>query len=171
MLKRIWMGVALTTACTSSILVLESLGPGAKHAIDGQDGVTCLHSICSINLNPYIFLVPGILYNASYAVLTVSLFEFIIAQSPNTIKGMLIGLYYTLRYGVAGVLVLLEDYAFRKYPTNVRVLNCGTAYSLEMTLLALLSLIIYTVVAYKYKLRERDEVVSIHMFAEEYYTK
>lgn len=171
MLNRIWIGAVLTTACALSILLLESIGSGTKHVTNEQDDVTCLHSIQSLNLNQHVFLVPAILYYASYAVLTVSLFEFIIAQSPNTVKVMLIGLYYTLRYGVAGVLVLLEDYAFRKYPTSGFVLNCGTAYSLEMTLLALLSLIMYSVVACKYKLRERDEVVNVHIFAEEYYTK
>ena len=37
---------------------------------------------------------------------------------------------------------------------------------------ALISLITFTVVAYKYKLRERDEVVNIHIIlAEEYYSK
>lgn len=171
MLKRIWIGAVLTTACVLSILLLESIGPGTKLDTTEQDDVTCLHSIHSSNLNPYIFLVPGILYYASYIVLTVSLFEFIIAQSPNTIKGMLIGLYYALHYGVGGVLFLLEDYAFRKYPTHGYALSCGIAYSAEMTLLALLSLIIYTVVACRYKLRERDEVVNVHIFAEEYYTK
>ena len=29
----------------------------------------------------------------------------------------------------------------------------------------------YCIVAYKYKLRERDEVVNVHIFAEEYYGK
>jgi hypothetical protein len=50
-----------------------------------------------------------------------------------------------------------------------RVLNCATAHYLEITLIGLLSVFVYTVVACKYKLRERDEVVNVHIFAEEYY--
>ena len=67
-------------------------------------------------------------------------------------KGMLIGLYYSLRYGLAGLLIVIESYTFEKYATHNSVLNCATAHYLEMTLIGLLSLFIYTIVAYKYKL-------------------
>ena len=86
-------------------------------------------------------------------------------------KGILIGLYYSLRLGLPGLLILVEFHIFEKYLTHNNVLSCATAYYLEITLIGLLSVFIYTVVAYKYKLRERDEVINVHMFAEEYYTK
>ena len=86
-------------------------------------------------------------------------------------KGILIGLFYTLRYGLVGLYLLAEYYAFHKYPAHGYVLNCATAHYLEITLIGLLSLLIFTIIACKYKLRERDEVVNVHIFAEEYYTK
>jgi peptide/histidine transporter 3/4 len=116
-------------------------------------------------------LIPNIFEAASYIIFTISLFEFIIAQSPQTMKGILIGLYYTLRFGLVGLFLLVEYYAFHKYPANDHILNCATAHYLEITLIGLLSLFIFTIFACKYKLRERDEVVNIHIFAEEYYTK
>ena len=45
----------------------------------------------------------------------------------------------------------------------------GTVSYAVITAIALLSFIMFSVVACKYKLRERDEVVNIHIFAEEYY--
>jgi hypothetical protein len=86
-------------------------------------------------------------------------------------KGILIGLYYTLRFGLVGLFLLAEYHAFDKYPAHGYVLNCATAHYLEITLIGLLSLFVFTIVACKYKLRERDEVVNVHIFAEEYYAK
>ena len=171
MLRRIWIGASLIAACATCILLIQSIG--SQHATSGQQ-VPCFLSFYSfhiMNLSPYLFMISCVLCDTAYVVLTVSLFEFIIAQSPQSMKGTLIGLYYMIRFGLAGFFVLVEYRAFDKYPTQGHALNCGTAYYFEITLLATLSLIIYIIVAYKYKLRERDEVVNVHIFAEEYYTK
>ena len=165
MLKRIWLGAVATAANALSILLIESIG--LKH----QKVLPCYLSSGTVTLSPYLLLIPNIICTASYTFLTISLFEFIIAQSPQAMKGMLIGLYYSLRYGLAGLLLLVESHTLEKYTTHNGVLSCVTAHYLEITLIGLLSLFIYTIVAYKYKLRERDEVVNVHMFAEEYYTK
>ena len=37
-----------------------------------------------------------------------------------------------------------------------------------VTVIALVSGIVFSIVACKYRLRERDEVVNVHIFAEEY---
>ena len=163
MLKRIWIGALTTLASALSILLIESFT--SMYAKNGE--VSCM-----VTLNPYLPLIPRILCAGSYIVLTISLFEFVIAQSPQAMKGMLIGLYYTLRFGLAGLFILAEYNIFSKfYPTHNNVLSCPTAHYLEVTFIGLLSLFIYTIVAYKYKPRERDEIVNVHMFAEEYYSK
>ena len=163
MLKRIWIGALFTVVSVLSILLIESFT--SMYAKNGE--VSCM-----VTLNPYLPLIPRILCAGSYIVLTISLFEFVIAQSPQAMKGMLIGLYYTLRFGLAGLFILAEYNIFSKfYPTHNNVLSCPTAHYLEVTFIGLLSLFIYTIVAYKYKPRERDEIVNVHMFAEEYYSK
>ena len=162
MLKRIWLGAVATAASALSILLIKSVG--LKH----QQVLPCYLSFDSVALSPYLLLIPSTLHSASNTIFTISLFEFIIAQSPQAMKGILIGLYYSLRYGLAGLLLLVESHTFE---TNTSVLSCATIHYLEITLICLLSLFIYTIAAYKYKLRERDEVVNVHMFAEEYYTK
>ena len=119
-------------------------------------------------MSPYLTLIPNVLFDVSYVLLTVALFEFIIAQSPRSMKGILIGFYYTLRFGLAGLLNLIEYYAFNKYhPTRHYPLSCRSTH-MAITIIALLSMIFFTIVAYKYKRRERDEVVNVHIFAEEY---
>ena len=165
MLKRIWIGALATLASALSILLIESI------VLEHQQILPCYLSFDKVTVNPYLLLIPSVLCTASYTVFTISLFEFIIAQSPQTMKGILIGLCYSLRLGLPGLLILVEFHIFEKYLTHNNVLSCATAYYLEITLIGLLSVFIYTVVAYKYKLRERDEVINVHMFAEEYYTK
>ena len=116
-------------------------------------------------------LVSKLFKVGSYKIFTIVLFELIIAQSLQTMKGILIGLYCTLSFGLVGLFLFAKYHAFDKYPTHNYVLSCVTAHYLETTLIGLLSLFIYTIVPYKYKPRERDEIVNVHMFAEEYYSK
>ena len=163
MLKRIWIGALFTAASALSMLLVESITSRHSKIIEQVP--------CMVRLSPYLLLIPKLFFDGSYTVFTVSFFEFIIAQSPQTMKGILIGLFYTLRYGLVGLYLLAEYYAFHKYPAHGYVLNCATAHYLEITLIGLLSLLIFTIIACKYKLRERDEVVNVHIFAEEYYTK
>ena len=152
MLKRIGIGALLTIACVFSILLINLI----------QYTTT---SINEDHIWLYINVAPKLLSYVSYFVLTVSLFEFIIAQSPHAMKGILIGFFYAIRFGVAGLLGLIEDYALKKLPTG----TSGTIGSVVIIVIALVSFIAFSVVACKYKLRERDEVVNVHIFAEEYY--
>ena len=165
MLKRIWIGAMLTVASALSMLLVESITYTSGHS------KTLELAPCMVTLNTYLLLIPKIFQECSYIIFTISFFEFIIAQSPQTMKGILIGLFYSLNYGLVGLYLLAEYYAFHKYPAHGYVLNCATAHYLEITLIGLLSLVVFTIVACKYKLRERDEVVNVHIFAEEYYSK
>ena len=167
MLKRIGIGALLTTLCVLSILLIDSIGHATK-----TYKVPCFLSPSDImlNLSPSFLAIQHMLYNLSYMIFTISLFEFIIAQSPHSMKGLLIGLYYIIRFGLAGILAIVLYSSFKRYPAyNNYSLSCGTAYFIVITTVALLSLISYTIVACKYKLRERDEVINFHAFAEKYY--
>ena len=85
-------------------------------------------------------------------------------------KGVLIGFYYVLRFGLSGTLSLIEHFAFEKYSNYRNSLSCGTVYYIVAIATALLSLIAYVFTSRKYKLRERDEVINFHnIFAEKYY--
>ena len=93
MLKWIGIGAVLTIVCVLSILLINCIECTKYH----------INIIAYLNL-----IIPNILFELSYIVLTVSLLEFFIAQSPHTMKGILIGFYYVIRYGVAGLLTLIE---------------------------------------------------------------
>ena len=168
MLKRVWIGAVLLVVTAGSILLIDAVGHKMK-----AFGVPCLHHSSSVTmeLSPYLVLIPKVLYGISYTIFTTSFVEFIIAQSPASMWGMLIGLYYSLRVGIAGCLYLIFGYVLDFRTSRQGQLSCGLVYSLTFTAIALLSLIVFTIVAYKYKHRKRDDVVNVHIFAEEYYTK
>ena len=157
MLKRIGIGAVLTTVCVLCILLINLVKFYYATTIDKD------HTLLYMNV------VPQFLAYISYFLLTVSLFEFIVAQSPHTMKGMLIGFFYVIRFGVAGLIALVGHYALKKLPCT-NAINCSDIVSnIVIIIIALLSFIMYCIVACKYKLRERDEVVNVHIFAEEYY--
>ena len=156
MLKRIGIGAILTVICVLSVLIIDF-----KYVTETHENKK--HILLYMNL------VPMFLAQISYVVLLVSLFEFIIAQSPNSMKGILIGFCYIIHYGFAEIVFLIEYYAFHKLPCTSAI-NCSTTVSyIVIIVIAVLSFIVYCIVACKYKLRERDEVVNVHIFAEEYY--
>ena len=152
MLKRIGIGAALTTVYVLSVLLINCIKNTKYH----------INIIAYLNL-----IIPNILFEISYILFTVSLLEFIIAQSPHTMKGILIGFYYVIRYGVARLLTLSE-HLLCTYVHSAKSCSKTIRY-IVITIIALLSFILYCFLACKYKLRERDEVVNVHIFAEEYY--
>ena len=99
-----------------------------------------------------------------------SMYEFICSQSPHSMKGMFIGLSFTLSGAyslLSPLLALLFGFTWHtsSFPT------CGMAYYLVSTVLGFVAVVIYTSVARKYKYRLRDEPCHVRRFVEEYYSK
>jgi peptide/histidine transporter 3/4 len=165
MLKRVGIGALFATICTLSLLLIDSIG----HATNINVPCFLFQSNITLNLSPYLNIIPHTLYDLSYMILTISLIEFIIAQSPHSMKGVLIGFYYVLRFGFSGIFILIEYFAFEKYPAYSNSLSSGTVYYIVTLIIALLSMVAYILISRKYKLREREEVINFHIFAEKYY--
>ena len=100
-----------------------------------------------------------------------SLIELIIAQSPHSMKGILIGFYYVIHYGVGGIFELVQELIYSHVDTTRLSISCCTLSNIliTITIISVVSFIMYCLVTCKHKLRERDEVVNVHIFAEEYY--
>ena len=137
MLKRIGIGALLTPVWMLSVLLIDSIG----HATKNYE-VPCFlsDSDITLDLSPYLNSIPYLLKNLSYVILTISLIEFIIAHS---MKGVWIGFYYVLHFGLSGTLGLVEYITFEKYPVYSNSLSCGTVYYIITITIALLSLICY----------------------------
>ena len=137
------MGIGLFLAlCTSTSLTLLSIW------LDNGE------------LFPYgLIVVPQVLYGCAYFFSYVSTIEFIIAQSPLQMQGLLIGFWmcqYYYHYGFYVVSMALKSYTWQYY--------------MAKTILIFLSCLCFLVAARKYKYRERNEVTDIneHLVIAEY---
>ena len=92
-------------------------------------------------------------------------FEFVMAQTPNRMRGIMMGLVITLvGWSTLGSYILNEIFHLVKA-------SFLFYFYLVLPLLAMLMLIIFVIVAKRYKLRERERHVNIQAIVEEHYER
>lgn len=82
--------------------------------------------------------------------------EFFYAQSPHTMRGMMVGLFF-FAWGVASTLTELTIFMFRELSLGP-LLSCDIWYYLILLMVGLVGFILYVVVARRYKNRQRGEI-------------
>ena len=100
--------------------------------------------------------------------------EFICAQAPYSMRGMLIGVYYFSRglFGLISAILLLSfSLGFQSYPLpqTAPFISCGVPVHITTLIIAVLGVIGYAIVARLYRKRERDENFVPRIFIEKYY--
>ena len=117
------------------------------------------------------FLLFQYSFNAvRYLLIYVASYEFICAQSPHSMKGLLVGTFFAIK-GVFQLLGVLLLYAPIGVGCNIgyHFPVCGFIYYLINVVVALIGIIAFVFVARKYQYRQRDEPDNIYRYAEEYY--
>ena len=103
----------------------------------------------------------------STILIQISYLEFTCAQSPHSMKGMLIGLSFAIQglFQLLGTILILP-FSLREhsYP------SCGFFYYSVNVLLGLFGFVVFVWVAKKYSYRKRDKPSRVHQYAEEYYS-
>ena len=164
MLKRMGMGMALLLiSCLCTLLM----------GVANHD-CTLEEEFCQITtyfaISPHFLIIQFSLNAIGYMLFYIAIYEFICAQSPHSMKGLLIGIHFAIKgiFQLLGVLIVYTpitvgcDYR-HEFPI------CGFVYFLVNTLVAFIGLIVFVIVARRYKKRERDEPDNIYRYAEEYY--
>ena len=169
----LWITVLLSLVSVAFNLLIDSVG----HRLSPHD-VTCLFNYSSeanntlAALSPWMILLPVIPGSLAYAIGYVSVLKFLVAQSPQQMKGMLIGIFYSL-WGLGTLFgCLLAFPFFFAYPqlTSSSSLSCGTIYYLVCTVICAFGTFCSTVAIKNYKRREREEVLgNEQQFAISYY--
>ena len=95
--------------------------------------------------------------------------EFVMAQSPNRMRGVMMGLA-TVFLGFGCLALSGLEYILGHF-SNAATPSCGFYYYLVLSILLILSLVLFTIAAKRYKLRERDRHVNIQAIAEEHYER
>ena len=110
-----------------------------------------------------------ILYCLSFTLVIYTAVEFFIAQSPFQVKGFVL----CLLAGFLSIYIcigLITRKIIHLYPINVP-LGCAFYHHIICFILATAVFTLYVLISKWYKLRTRDNIVPIHMLAENYFEK
>ena len=109
-------------------------------------------------------IIPNLLIGFSPVLITTTAFEFISAQSPHSMKGLLVGVFFAIKglFQLSSAILLLpfslpHFWETGQYSSSPRAINCGFGYFFIVCGLALIGLIVFAIVAKYYQYRERDD--------------
>ena len=166
-LKRIGLGIIFRLILAFSTLIMDI----AVHVTNRQVENCMLKFSMHDNIYYLVslfFQIQKSLDSISKLLISVALCEFICAQSPHSMKGLLIGLSFAIRglFELISAAVLVPFIYFRQ-----AVPTCGMEYFIINLIISVAALVVFICVAKQYKLRERDEPCHVQRYVEEYYSK
>ena len=195
-LCRLGLGIVIYITGIVSILLVDIIG----HAHHQGNDTTCIftlqtfhdsnHTYKSVLLpddtNVTLFTVPYLDMHWSVLIPTqvflaigpslaeATTYEFISAQSPQYMKGLLLGSFFA----ICGVFEFIGSVALVPFTSkqirsdgNPIVISCLTSYLIVISIIALIGLALFSVVAKKYKYRERDDRPYDHRFVIDVYNR
>ena len=179
-LKRIGLGMILILLSSLCTLLTDVIG----HRVTGDK--ECFLFIFDFNniTDSNVYVLPSTLdisadvlilqcsLNAvGYILLYIAVYEFICAQSPHAMKGLLIGTFFAIK-GVFQLLAILVLFApFTTWNLSRSFPSCGFVYYLVNIVVGLTGMVAYVCVARTYRYRQRDEPDNTYRYVEEYYAK
>ena len=116
-----------------------------------KDGENCTVINDPVNDSFLWLLAPQILHGLAQVLTNMTVLEFICAQAPRTMQGLLIGLWYAM-FSIQYLLMGLLDVTFQTS-------HYYYVYQGVRALIVLVSLALYSLVAKNYKYRVREDVV------------
>ena len=172
-LKRAGIGAFGTIIVASLALSVDMVGHAHTNAT-----VECMFvenrtssSVLSINYL-WIGIVLGLVIGIEVVTLYATLFEFLCAQTPYAMKGLIIGLMLasclSLSLALANATFTMWTHAWSPpvtYPT------CAFWFYLFIIVVTVVGLVMFGIVAKWYKKRERNELLHEQRFVEDYYNK
>ena len=158
MLKRIWIGlVALLIELATIAMISYMINKDIRSALITDD--ICLDLTKNVSyqngfeltLPYYIMAVPQFFTGVSIFLVHFTILELILPQGPRTMQGLLIRIWFM---------------HFTIYCVNLTLtsswLGCYWEYYAVKTGVVFISVIIYTIAAYKYKYRQRNELSDVN---------
>ncbi len=168
-LGRIGIGLCLTTVSLVCSLSVDRIGHDLFSAnVTSSLFAAGIFDTPSLNLNPYILILQNILIAISYTLIYGGVFEFICAQSPHSMKGFLIGIFFAVKglFQLIGVFAILLPFSFWTESPQV-----GLAYFLLNIVISISGVVFFILAARRYQYRQREEFCNERKYIEEFYEK
>ena len=172
-LKRVVIGAFGTIIVSAVALSVDMVGHAHTNA-----AVECMFvvnrtssSVVDIDYH-WVGTVLGIVFGIELVTLYAAFFEFICAQTPYTMKGLIIGLSFAFALGLSHALsgATLTTWVHAWSPP-VTYPTCAFWFYLFIIVVTVVGLVMFGIVAKWYKKRERNELIHEQRFVEDYYNK
>ena len=150
--------------CTLGYILLSGLGVVGVIVSDDVERYLSCTALAPNATNPgdyaewYWKLGPTILYGIGNTILCVLLYEIIIAQSPDKMKGLVFGIMVAFR----GFIIV---------PINIVFVQFTLCCDLSISLVLVVLFVVFLVLSKRYTLRERNREINIQAIVEEHYER
>ena len=184
---RLGVGIVFCLVGTMSLLITDVLGHAVNYPnvsnhsqcvfqVTKSHNNTLMHH--SLHMHWGVLIPPSLLLGIGPLLVIATTLEFISAQSPQSMKGLLVGVFFAIRglFQFLNSIVIIplslkQPWASREMIEYPPVTNCGFVYLLLTSATGLIGLILFSVAAKRYKYRTRDEGMFRQHDVEEIYDR
>jgi peptide/histidine transporter 3/4 len=183
-LNRLKYAVCMPVAGVLCLLITDLIGHYRyhQHYLNNSTSGVCLFTSNFVNpkgeyipnlldMHWSVVIPPCILFNLGYLLVQSTAVEFILAQSPHSMKGLLVGVFFAIK-GLFQFIsaIAVVPFAIPSIWNGVNsVTNCGFGYYLFTMVVGFIGLVVLSITVRSYKYRQRDERPFDTRFAEQYY--
>ena len=166
-LTRLEIGIVLYILGVLSMLIIDVVGHSVTIDTANTTQYLFLERYEGENNNPFFFFkfpwyvlaIPNCFSIISYSLILVTLLEFISAQAPQPMKGLIFGVFFAIK----GIFVFISAAFLIPFSLKFSIIatssdvHCGTSYFFLTLMVSLVGLVLFACVKRRYKYRVRDE--------------
>ena len=169
LLKRIGLGLFFLLMTSVTYMLLTISDQYIKPLAFCPLGVNTLYNDTIIlPIDSKWLILPEIIFGISQFLLLTSSLEFTVAQTPKSMRGIMVGLWNA----TIGISNVINGYSYLLYYyIRTESIGCLCYYYIGNTTFILIVFLAYLCLARRYKVRIRDYIVPIYQIAEEHITK
>ena len=185
---RLGVGILISLLGVVSLLVTDIVGHTENTGISSSNNYTqCVFQVSlshktviyhSLNMHWAVVVPPGLLLGIGPLLVIATTLEFISAQSPQSMKGLLVGVFFAIRglFQFLNSIIIIplslkQPWASREMIDHPPVTNCGFVYLALTSVTGLIGLVLFLLAAKRYKYRTRDEGIFRQYDVEEIYDR
>ena len=180
---RILIGIALSLLGVISLLIIDVVGH-SLNVTEGYNGTQCMFEVYrtnvtisypALNMHWSVLIPANLLLEIGPLIVIATTFEFISAQSPQSMKGFLIGVFFAIRgfFQFLNSTIILPFSLKHPWASgeNHPGISCGFVYLSLTCVVALIGLSLFLIAAKTYKYRERNEGLFSQQHIEEVFDR
>ena len=179
-ITRLGIGTMLMVASVVSMFIIQAVASNGALKKESTNN-TCLFLARNHNntFSPtlefptQVLVITNLLSGLAAPLITIAVYEFISAQSPQAMKGLLLGVFYAFK-GLFITLGSMATFPFVQeslWGDQHGIFDCGFYYYLSNSVFGVLGLVVFVLAARWYHYRERDDPPYRHQYAEDYYSR